>query len=209
MAASTAKKKSAAKSGNPKKRSTASTWKRNKGEELELPSGNVALVKRPGPAALLNQGIMPDTLMPIVQKAIRTGQGLKPEDTSEMLNDPAAIADMLDAMDKLLVSVVVEPKVAYHQHQVIPTAIAATTNVDSLPWRPIPDEARNGGHCDECGQTHLSGDDVIYSDEVEMDDKMFIFNYAVGGTRSLERFREEHGSIMGDLSTESGDEGSA
>src|ERR1700754_4933696 len=110
MAASTAKKK--AKSGNPTKgTAVAGKWKRQKGEELELPSGNVALVKRPGPQALLSEGVMPDTLMPIVQQAIAKGKGMKPQDVD--LKDPKVLADMLGAMDKLLIKVVVEPKVAY------------------------------------------------------------------------------------------------
>lgn len=182
MAASTKGKKRG--SGNPEKRvSTAKAWKRNKGEELELPSGNVALVRRPGPQSLLGKGILPDTLMPIVQQAIRSGKGLKPQETADMLQDEQTLIDMMDGMDKLLVEVVVEPTVAYHKRQ-----------VEGGGWEEIPQDERD--------------EDTIYTDEVDEEDKMFVFNYAVGGTRDLEQFRREQAARVGDLSNVSGNENS-
>jgi hypothetical protein len=191
MAASTSKAKK--KSGNPAKRPTsAAGWKRQQGEELELPSGNVALVKRPGPQALLSEGILPDTLMPIVQQAISKGKGLRPTDMNAMLEDPKALAEMLDAMDRLLVKVIVEPKVAYHKRQV-PPAEGQTVALDNLPWETISEDERDT-------------EENVYTDEIDLEDKMFIFNYAVGGTRDLERFRSEHEARLGDISDGSGDE---
>jgi len=209
MAASTAPKKK--KSGNPAKVNTGRNWKRNKGEELTLPSGNTALVKRPGPAALLSDGLLPDTLMPIVQQAITKGKGLRPQDTAKMIEDPAAIAGMLDSMDRLMVKVVVAPTVAYHKcWKPAPDAIGGVTLGQAYgagEWQTIDDEQRDGATtCSWCSQVHPDGDEVIYSDEVDLDDKMFIFQYAVGGTRDLERFRSEHAAGMGDISDGSGDE---
>lgn len=194
MAASSKAKKS----GNPAKRTTAKGWKRNKGQELELPSGNVALVKRPGPEALLSNGILPDTLMPIVQQAISKGKGLRPQDTQSMMEDPEQIAGMLESMNRLLVHVVVEPVVAYHQCQ---AEIGAE-------WVLISEDDRGSEEpCSNCGVKHPGDDDVIYTDEVDLEDKMFVFQYAVGGTRDLERFRSEHAAGLGNLSDGAGDEG--
>ena len=179
MAASTKGKKRS--TGNPAKSiTTAKGWKRNKGEELELPSGNVALVKRPGPQTLLSKGILPDTLMPIVQQAIRSGKGLKTEDLD--LKDPQTLLEMLDAMDRLLVEVVVEPKVAYHKELV------------DEEWVEIPEGERDA--------------ETIYTDEVDEEDEMFVFQYAVGGTRDLERFRSEQAAHLGDISDVAGNENS-
>lgn len=37
---------------------------------------------------------------------------------------------------------------------------------------------------------------VIYADMVDLEDKMFILNYAVGGTRDFERFRREQNDAL-------------
>lgn len=207
MAASTTKKKTS--KGNPAKATVANKWKKQKGEELELPSGNVALVKRPGPQALLSEGVMPDTLMPIVQQAISRGKGLKPQDID--LKDPKVIGDMLGAMDKLMIKVVVEPKVAYDKClKKLDDMGGVTPGPAHEEWVTIPDELRDGAtECPNCGQVHEDGEEVIYVDEVDLDDKMFVFNYAVGGTRDLERFRSELAAGVGDVSDGSGDAGSS
>lgn len=38
---------------------------------------------------------------------------------------------------------------------------------------------------------------VVYADSVDINDKMFIFQYAVGGTADLERFRQQSEDAMG------------
>lgn len=44
--------------------------------------------------------------------------------------------------------------------------------------------------------------DVVYADMIDIEDKMFIFQYAVGGTRSVEQFRTELQSAMGSVDAE-------
>lgn len=156
MATSSKAKKTSAKP------TTKNTWKRNKGEELELPSGNVALVKRPGMETFLQEGLIPDTLMPLINEAIAKGKGAPPEKLAEATKDPKVIIEMMDAMDRVVAKVVIEPKVLWHK--------------DS-EGNEIPETDRD--------------EDLIYTDDVVFEDKSFIFNYAVGGTRDLERFRSE------------------
>jgi hypothetical protein len=42
---------------------------------------------------------------------------------------------------------------------------------------------------------------LLYVDEVDLEDKMFILQYALGGTRSLERFRREFADGVRPLSS--------
>lgn len=42
--------------------------------------------------------------------------------------------------------------------------------------------------------------ELLYVDEVDFNDKMYIFSVAVGGTSDLEKFREEQAAVMGSLS---------
>jgi hypothetical protein len=41
---------------------------------------------------------------------------------------------------------------------------------------------------------------LLYSDEVDLDDCMFIFQWVIGGTHDLNSFREEQESLVADLS---------
>lgn len=184
MAASSPSSK--AKKKNKKIPSTARTWKRSKGEELSLPSDNVAIVKRPGPEAFLAKGLLPDNLTPIVEEAIRSGKGMPQDKTDELAKDPEAILGMLDAMDRILCTVVIEPQVTYHKRPVVGEDGEPLKDAKGKEqMEDIPEEERD--------------DELLYSDDVDLEDKMFIFNFAVGGTRDLERFREEHGAGLGDL----------
>lgn len=192
MAASTRTKK---KSAREIRRSTARTWKRNKGEDLELPSGNVALVKRPGPAALMAQGVLPDDLTPIVNDALKTGKKVSKEQTKDLMKDPKALSSLTDAIDRICAVVIVEPAVLYHRRQVLGEDGEPKMGTDGKEaWEDIPEEDR-----DE--------ETYIYTDEVDFDDKMMIFQFAVGGTRDFHRFREELAGSVGDLSSGEAGEG--
>jgi hypothetical protein len=50
---------------------------------------------------------------------------------------------------------------------------------------------------------------IIYTDMVELDDKLFLMNYAVGGTRDLERFRRELDESVASVGAVTEDEVSA
>ena len=50
---------------------------------------------------------------------------------------------------------------------------------------------------------------VIYADMIDIDDRMFIFNYAVGGTRSVEQFRKDTEALVGGVASVEDDAGSA
>lgn len=175
------------KSGNPAKRAgvtSAKEWKKSTGaQELELPSGNVCRLKRPGLTALLADGIMPDVLTPIAEaaaKAGKSGKGRNDAAVKKVMDETFASQEgflkVLDAADRTVAHVVIEPKVLYHMEE---------TEPGSDLWETIPEEDRNP--------------EILYTDEVDMDDKMFIFQFVVGGTRDLERFRQESEAVVGSL----------
>lgn len=152
----------------------ASAWKKSsvQGGELEVPSGNVCLVRKPdGMRVFMSKGMIPNSLMPIVQTAIAEGGkgNAKPVDPSklmaEVLEDPKKLQDMMSLIDAVVCDIVLEPKVC-----------------------PVPAEGEE------------RDDEVLYVDEVDMDDRMFLFQFAVGGTKDLERFRGEQASTMASIS---------
>lgn len=138
-------------------------------KELELPSGNVALVKRVPMDQLIARGSIPNSLLGIVEEEVNNNSGKNPGSTSAeeqakkaatlLDKDPSALADIFSFADQVVLECVVQPVITLRE----------------------PGEANP---------------EVLYLDEVALDDKMFIFNWAVGGTTDLSRFREESTSIM-------------
>jgi hypothetical protein len=52
-------------------------------------------------------------------------------------------------------------------------------------------------------------DDVLYTDEIDDNDKLFVFQWAIGGSPDLVRFREEQNAGMDRLRASEGMEGNA
>lgn len=172
----------AQKKATKKKVSTAKEWKKStpQGGDLEVPSGNVCRVKKPdGMRVFMAQGIIPNSLLPIIKEAVDDPEHKHVDVDSlaeSVIANPAMLEDMFGLVDAITVATVLEPKV---------TAVPTFT-----------EEHAEKGMCskEEVGQLvppdhELRDEDVLYVDEVDSQDKMFIFNFAVGGSRDLERFR--------------------
>jgi hypothetical protein len=161
------------KRASKKARSTAAGWGQSRGEDLELPSGNVCLITRPGLPELLAAGILPNSLLQAAQVAVQNGKSnsKKKRDVDsavqkmrdEAMADPAKMVEMFDAFDRVTSFCVQEPKCLYYKDD--------EGNI-------IPEEQRDYDH-------------FLYSDRVALEDKTFIFNFVVGGTRDIEQFRKE------------------
>ena len=167
--------RSAARSGNPAKRASAkasspitsvSEFKNKTGGLLPLPSGaTIKVHQRGGMQAFLRAGVIPNSLMSIIQAAIDKGE--KPDMSSVITDDgvdPQMLDDMLKLADNITIMVTVDPQI----HEV-----------------PEDEDDRD--------------DAVLYIDEISEEDKMFVFQWATGGTRDLDRFREELATNVADL----------
>jgi hypothetical protein len=157
---------------------SVSQWKQKsplKPIPLELPSGNTCLVRPVGMDAFLKQGLIPNSLLGIVSKALAAGEAGKAGDLdmgefmSEALQDPEKLRSIFDVADAATVYCVLEPRV-----------------------EPIPEE-------DPAGGVAVRDPEKLYVDEIDLDDKLFIFNFAVGGTRDLEAFRQATTSGVGSM----------
>jgi hypothetical protein len=181
-------------------RASARAWKAGQSEDLELPSGHTVLVKRVGPEAFLTSGRVPDALTPIVEEAIRNAEGMRPEKTAKMMDDPKMLPKMLGLMNHVIVAAVVEPEVIMPPVCIRPL-VTGDDDSDAEPGT-CGQEADADVHVDDEHDgfhKYISDDrdaDTMYADEVDFNDKVFIFNFAVGGTRDLERFRSEHGEFV-------------
>jgi hypothetical protein len=205
-----AKKAASPRSGNPAKRaassgpSTVEQWKSTTGvEDITVPSGNVAKVRRVGPEAFMGSGIVPDALSPMIDEAIKQKKGLPPAKVAEKLkDDPESLPQMLEMMNRIVCYAVLRPP------------------VEMTPGCERAFEKRENGEpvmevCDKQPADIIHGTgagkhkfreaerdpDLLYVDEVDIEDRIFIMNYAVGGTRDLARFRREHRQSVAGLAS--------
>jgi len=158
--------------GNTKKVTSKAQWRKaNESHELEVPSGNVALVRRPGMQAFLAEGIIPNSLLPLVEEAMKSGQA---PDLSGIELTVERIQEMMRLYDSVALFCVVQPE---------------------LTEVPPDGEPRDEAN--------------LYVDDIELDDKIFIFQWAVGGTSDLAKFREEQDAALASVRSGAGVESKA
>ena len=183
-------KKSVSQQARERRISQVGDFKKRLGGIIELPSGLVVKVRNPGGLRVfINSGIIPNSLMQLVQKGLDGGQPLKSSDIVKGNKfDTRMIADMNKLMDDVAVRVIVEPKI-------YPTL----TEADVEAWnKENPDQPVEGVE-------DLRSDERLYADELPDDDKMFLFQWVSGGTRDLESFRQQHQERVVALEAGSGD----
>lgn len=175
---------------------SAREWKRPEGEELKLPSGNVCLVRRPGMEKLFEAGVLPDELTKIAVEAIdrttakpqdhkKKGEDdeVDPEMMKKFLATDHALTDIFSSFDRVTAMCVIDPQVRWHLRHEVDDDGNRRMDADNRPaYETIPVEDRDV--------------DILYTDDIDQEDKTFIFNFAVGGTRDLEQFREEYSDAV-------------
>jgi hypothetical protein len=166
------------------------TWGQSVAEgtvvRLTLPSGNQCDAERTGIEGAVKAGILSegDSLTDIVDRKhvrrVRGGKGADREevDVQSLMSDPAGIGKIVMTVDRALVHIIKNPPVALHFHDLDepdPKTGAMT--------RRLPADERKDG--------------LVYTDQVPLEDKMFLFNWAVGGgTPDAERFRHQSASAV-------------
>lgn len=167
--------------------SVAEFKKRKKGITLPLPSGLTVVARRVDLTTFLQQGDVPNALLEIVSEALEKGKAM---DTSAIINeddqkvDMEMVNDMFESVNAVVIQSLVSPKV----HPLVWTQ-------EDLDNDEIPEGQEVGEEIDEEDRD----DNVLYVDEVEPEDKMFIFQWAVGGTADLATFREESSQDLASL----------
>lgn len=171
----------------------AAQWKgavRPDGTDLPLPSGNVARIKKINPQVLMNdKGLIPDPLSDIVAKAVHRKRGLPPSKVKEMSEDPEKVQASFELFDRVLCRVMVEP-----------VAVMPPKCTKCGEYANIDDRHTDREHAEYHPYREGARDkDVLYADQVDLVDKIFIFQWCVGGTSDLESFRQQLPSSMAAL----------
>lgn len=151
------------------KTTSASEWKAKglrKGKEMVLPSGFTCIAGRVNLMVFMKTGKIPNSLRGMIDQAME-GKEVSQEDILDKLlsGDEKTLKtfeDMMKMADAVVVDCMIEPKV-----------LPAPENEE-----PMSKENPKG-----------RSDTLLHVDEMDEEDRMFVFNYAVGGTRDLETFR--------------------
>ena len=179
----------AKKPSDRKKKSTrhGSSW-RSPFTDLTLPSGETCQVKRPGIQGLVKAGVLHslDSLTSIVQtETIPKAEGKPKVNVKAILEDADKFGSMMSMVDKIVVHVVTDPILAPAVRPLVIDGEPVLDEYDKPKFEDIPDDEREDG--------------VIYVDYVDMMDKMYIMNFAVGGSADLAEFRKATSNAVGDV----------
>lgn len=151
--------------------SSASEFKKGQaGKVMRLPSGQVVRARRVELKTFLRQGQIPNGLLSIVQGAIDKG---KTQDAQALMAganiDLDKVAEMYEMVDMVVQAVVIEPKI-----------------------HPLPTHSDDGVELTTEEEIKAAKkDDLVYTDDIDDESKMFLFQYSTGGTDDVATFREE------------------
>lgn len=140
-------------------------------EDLTVPSGQMCLARRPGLEGLIKAGIVSnfDMLTKLVGD-----QANRMKTGQEPKSDEEIMNEVMGDPERLTEMMRVIDKIVIYV--VVKPEIQPTPN-------------------DPTGRKY----GVIYADMVDLDDKMFIMNFALGGVRDLSRFREQYDTALGNV----------
>jgi hypothetical protein len=144
-------------------------------EELVMPSGQTCRAVKIGMEGLLAAGILTeaDSLTALVSRHTRKVRGAKGAadgqeiDTASMIRNPDALKTILMTCDKAIPLIVESPTVLCH----FKTLDDGTTEKIPVNKRAKPP--------------------TVYTDQIDLEDKMFLFTWALGSVGAMEPFRDE------------------
>lgn len=161
----------------PEQKYAATTWGGEIFEDLVVPSGQVCQVRRPGVQGLIRDGILES--LDSLTGIVQNELIPSAKGTAKKAIDPQEIMKNPESVVQIM-----------HLTDRIITHVVVQPQIEMSP-----------------NDVTRRKQGVIYADMIDIDDKMFILNYAVGGARDLERFREESEKALGTVDSESTTEG--
>lgn len=168
----------------------AAQWKKASGAravDVELPSGNVAKLKQIPMPELLSGGIFPDSLQGYIQKAIGE-EAKKPAAPTD--RQPKKGSKAAKAKDEVMGPEDVKEMMSNPE-----TVGDLFTVFDKVTLLAVVEPKVLATPADEADRD----DNLLYVDEVDMEDKAFIFKFCVGGSKKLEEFRAESDALVGGM----------
>jgi len=166
----------------------------SKSFEIELPSGNTCLAIRPGAQGLIKAGLLDsmDQLTGLVQtEHIDSKDPRRMAEAVQALSvDPEKLMQGLEMVDRCIAHVVQDPKVWLDEPL-----------LDKESGRPVFETKMTPGGKEVRVPVYKPRKvGLVYADMVDLEDKMFIFQWSIGGTADLKSFRQQSQELLGGFS---------
>lgn len=159
-------------------------------ETLILPSGQNCLAKKVSVTSMIEAGILnnADSLTAMVDQYTRKVKGGKVADgtpvvDSKILSDSQALKMMIEMADRAIPAIVISPPVHLHFSE---RTVGKTTVTKKLN-----DEERAILRAETPG--------LIFTDQIDLEDKMHLFEWGVGGLKAFSSFREGPTTDVGNV----------
>lgn len=152
--------------------------------ELTTPTGQTCRAKKMSIEAMLGAGLLAEADAITAQvakhmKKVKPG-GKQPKkdagpeiDVPSLMKDPGAINDLVSMLDHMMPHIIVSPPVALHYTE----QTVGKTKVTKV----IPPEKREEMREERPG--------LVFTDQVNLEDKMWLFDWSAGGLGSMLVFR--------------------
>lgn len=138
-------------------------------EDLTTPSGQTCLVKRPGVQGLMEAGVIRDMDSLSALVDEKHIKRVNGRPTGEV--NVQSLTGDTEGLKNIM--------------HVVDRVVCEVVVQPPVSMAPNDPTSRKQG--------------VVYTDMIDIMDKMFIFQFAVGGTRGLETFREQFESVVGNV----------
>lgn len=149
--------------------------------ELTTPTGQTCRARKMTIESMIELGILADAdaITALVSKHVRKVKGANGKadgtavDERAMLADPAAIKSIIGLTDKVLPHVVISPPVVLHFKE---ETVGKTTVTKALTN-------------DEREELIAAQPGTVFTDQIGLEDKMFLFDWSAGGLQAMTNFR--------------------
>lgn len=166
------------------------------GMPVKLPSGNVCRIRRTmDMMTMLQAGKIPNPLAKIINEMIESG-GSDFTKAAQEAEDPEAVRQLFDMLNQTIAKAFVEPKVS-----------SPPSREKGEPWveylariaLPVREEGETKAAFDKRYWKSWHKKGTLCANDIDMQDKLYVFAVAQGAAADLARFREESESAMGAL----------
>lgn len=156
-------------------------------EHVTTPLGQTCVVRSIDIPDLIEIGVLnqADSLTAVAQNHLqKSGPGTGSKiDEAAIMRDPTAMRAIIGLADKILPVVVISPVVHLHYEDIVVGKTTVTKKLSEEQREAIREKTPG----------------VVFTDQIAFEDKMWLFEYATGGLKAMQSFRDGPANAVGSV----------